>query len=322
MIRIIKIIIAVLVLATLTGVNIIQSPIMGVHIEGGNLTAYPWLVEPSWVRMWVRWTEIESEPGVYAWNSIHDEGIFGLGRSSNKIALTIITTPEWARRYPEVRCSPPAPEYMVNYVAFIIAVIERYSPDAIELGNEPEVPHYLIGDRLDHWIGCWGPDGFEYAEMLKLVYPVVKTIYPDVTIVAGSLMLDDTQQNFWPQALEAGASGFYDVLSYHAYTDYPINDFEIISRKAEFLRSIGETAPLWLTETSLLCRDEYVACENESKTQQADFIRYIMDRREKSDFDLAFWFTLANNHWNNSDLVHRREPKPVWFEYRDIVQGR
>jgi hypothetical protein len=205
-----------------------------------------------------------------------------------------------------------------EFANFINAAIDRYQPNAVELINEPEVAYNQIDRNLDYWIGCWGPHGFYYAEMLKTVYPVIKQAHPDVLVLAGSLMLNQLQEEFWPEVIQTGGSGFYDVVSFHGYSYYPINDFDIALNKATYLREIGETAPLWLTETSLLCSNN-LDCSKDFESDQARYLRYIFEKSPEYDIDLIFWFTLANNDWQNSDLVSGSLPKLSWYIYGDIA---
>ena len=316
---ILKILIAGFLVVILTGVHIQYRPVIGVQIES-NSASLPWLVEPSWVRKWLRWYEIELRAGVYTWGNRNDRAILEISESRNPLLLTIITTPRWARIYPEKRCSPPRPEYLDDFATFVIAAIDRYQPDAIELINEPEVAYNQLDNELDYWIGCWGPHGYYYAEMLKTVYPAVKQAHPEILILAGSLMLEEFQEDFWPDVINTGGVGFYDVVSFHGYSYYPINDFDVALRKAQYLRDIGETAPLWLTETSLLCGYN-LPCGSEFEIDQAGYLRYVFTKSNAHDIDMVFWYTLAKNGWQNSDLVAGPEAKKSWYIYRDIVQN-
>jgi hypothetical protein len=292
-------------------------PSQGVQLDRGARATLHWFSNWSWARLWVRWDEIETMPGVYTWNPSLDDDITVLRRTGAPVLLTIITTPEWARIYPQVRCSPPQPGYLDDYAAFIAAVIDRYKPQAVELTNEPEVPHEVIGS-LDKWMGCWGREGGYYAEMLKAVYPRIKARHPDVTVVAGSLMLDDALIDFWKDVLANGGGGNYDAVSYHGYAYYPLNEYQVIERKAEYLRSLGETAPLWVTETSLLCYDEYIECGWEFQQDQGEYYRYLVENVSSIGVERFFWYTLAANEWRHSDLVENRQPKPAWYEYKKV----
>jgi hypothetical protein len=142
-------------------------PDFGVHIEAAARRNIVWYSDLTWARLYVRWDEIELIPGNYAWKSNLDADIEVLKDHDAQLLLTIITTPDWARQYPELRCSPPTAQYLDDYAAFVIAVIDRYKPQAVELTNEPEIPNTEIGN-LDKWMGCWGPEGNYYAEAMSL----------------------------------------------------------------------------------------------------------------------------------------------------------
>jgi hypothetical protein len=292
-------------------------PDHGVHLAAGAQKSLEWLSHWSWARMWVRWDEIQTQPGTYTWDATLDDDLTALRSQGVPTLLTLITTPEWARINPQVRCSPPQPDYLDDYAAFINAVIDRYQPQAVELTNEPEVSHETIGN-LDQWMGCWGPEGSYYAEMLRTVYPLIKDRHPGVIVAAGSLMLDEEHVGFWKDVLSAGGGGFYDAVSFHNYIYYPLNEYQTTESKAEYLRSLGESAPLWLTETSLLCYDEFIECGEEFQQAQADYYRYISKHHSSMGVERFFWFTLANNEWRHSDLVENRQLKPAWYEYQKV----
>jgi hypothetical protein len=129
------------------------------------------------------------------------------------------------------------------------------------------------------------------------------------------MMLDQDQAGFWKDVLAAGGTAHYDAVSFHAYVYYPLNEYQVIQDKVNYLRGLGETAPLWLSETSMLCYEEYIACGPQFELAQADYYRYLSQNYAKIGLDQFFWFTLTDNEWRHSDLVNGERPKPAWYEY-------
>lgn len=291
-------------------------PPLGVHLNPNAQRDIGWLSSWSWMRAWVRWFEIEEQAGVRSWGAGLDQDIRLMKATGNPLLLTIMTTPGWASLDPALRCSPPHPKYLPAYAEFVNAVIDRYQPQAVELYNEPEPSAELVGTGMDYFIGCWGPRGDYYAHMLQVVYPLIKAEHPDVLVAAGGLALDEGQREFWPQALAFGAQGHYDVLSFHGYAFYPLNEFDVLFERADYLRTRGETAPLWVTETSLLCLDEYVDCDAKFQRDQGDYFRHLLRYSQQNQIDVFFWFTLASGGWRHSDLVEERMAKPAWYWYQ------
>ena len=83
-------------------------------------------------------------------------------------------------------------------------VVERYGSPPYnvkywELGNEPDAAWQHIAS--DSVFGCWGDvnapfyGGQHYGEMLKEVYPQIKSTDPDAHVVVGGLLL---RERLWP----------------------------------------------------------------------------------------------------------------------------
>jgi hypothetical protein len=151
--------------------------------------------------------------------------------------------------------------------------------------------------------------------MLGVVYPKVKARHPEVTVLAGSLMLNEDLLEFWGDVLASGAGDYYDGLSFHGYVYYPLNEYQSIDQKVALLRDLGETAPLWLTETSMLCLEWYIECGAEFERAQADYYKHLTRNGSTIGVERFIWFTLANNKWRNSDLVEKDVPRAAWYEY-------
>jgi len=307
---------------------------IGAQIEGYFRGREKWLRNDSIVEGMIKWSEIEQERGVYDWDTQKDEDFKKI--DGRPFVLQVKNSPEWARKYPEYECSPPKREYFVDYAAFVLALIDRYDDYTdqlyIEVWNEPDVDRTLIGPYAPYF-GCWGEisdpyyGGEYYGQFLATIYPMIKSERPDVTILAGALSLGGGDSTaFWQGAMKY--RGNYDGVSYHAYAYYQDGqpgeeneDWQVIKKKATHLRWLGEDAPLYVTETSLLCNPNWSPCYDPGihgfRVVQGEYLRHII--REVADWDVEFvlWYTIANNGWLNSDLVWQDEPQPAYFEYLD-----
>jgi hypothetical protein len=90
-------------------------------------------------------------------------------------------------------------EHFIGFAQFVAEAVERYSQPPYdvrywEIWNEPDVGLGVIPAQSG--FGCWGdPDdpyfgGGYYAEMLKVVYPVIKQVNPEIIVLIGGLLLD------------------------------------------------------------------------------------------------------------------------------------
>lgn len=287
-------------------------PALGAMLEEGAykpIDQLQWVAPGSMVRYRIRWDEVEIVPGGYAW----DKPDAFMQACTFPVMVNVICTPE-AYRMETPRCSPPRPEYAGRLVDFIRALVERYSPAALEFWNEPEVSATeAAGINAAHVLGGFGISlAPYYGYLLRLVWDQFQQGWYSTWLVAGSLMLADG--GAWWRA--ANAWNCYDALSYHSYVNYPGTDYDRIGNGAALLRGMGESVPLILSETALLA-------DNDSplfRDAQAAFLHYVAPRREVYGLANMTWYPLDTNLWRNSDMVKYGVPQPVWYEYQEASQ--
>jgi len=290
---------------------------VGVQLEGATDYNQPYLIPGSTVERQVFWYKIEEERGVLNWPSKLDADIRAL--ESYPLVLNIKTTPTWARQYAGYVCSPPAEHYYYDYAMFVVSVIDRYHPNAVEIWNEPET-HASGIDPNSPLMGCW-PNrltyfqaGKLYGEFVDYVYNIVHAYHPSVYIMAGATLLDpfSKKAEFTEGMLSTQPN--YDVYSIHSYLTYPKMDYKQVLRQLDFLRRYGVDKPIWITETSLLCDGD---CGGSFEKAQADYAHYIFNL---DLVDHVLWYTLYGNGWRNSDLAYARMKKPAWYVYEEMLR--
>lgn len=256
---------------------------------------------------WVRrnallWSEVEPLPGERNWAAISSleselEATSALGL---QMILVIRSTPEWAQSVQGSLCSAPTPESLEAFGAFIYDAVLRYSVPPYnvqywEIGNEPDVQAGQVPS--DSPFGCWGIAGDTYfggeyyGDILKTVYPKVKSANPQAQVLVGGLLLDCdpvnppetapgsgqikdcTSSRYLEGALLNGAGDYFDGISFHSY-DYYAQKFgefnnanwnsawnttgPAVIAKANYLRgllSLFSVSDKYLmnTESALLC---------------------------------------------------------------------
>ncbi len=197
----------------------------------------PWIVE------YFPWAYYEPRRGHFSWG--HPDLVID---HANRQGLTVIArlgfVPEWAR--PEESHHLYLPEE--SYEAFGLYAAEfarRY---------QGRVSHLIIWNEPNLSLE-WGfrpVDPAGYVEMLKVVYPMVKEVAPEMQVLAGALAPTlDPPGSEWSmndldylQAMyDAGAAGYFDILAIHAYglgfdADEPADASVVNFRRAELLREI------------------------------------------------------------------------------------
>jgi hypothetical protein len=323
----------------------------------------------TWARHPVfSWAAIEptqTNPATYQWSTVNGGNEAGLAAASangvNLIAM-VKFTPSWAQKYPGVSCGPVHPNNLDEFAEFMAAAVARYSlpPYNIkywELGNEPDVDVTLVPPNSVY--GCWGDKtkpstygGDYYAEMLKVVYPAIKTADPNAQVLIGGLLLDCDPANppagkncdsgnFLKGILQNGGGDYFDFVAFHAYAVYApfpsLAQPSIIDEtssvwghlggtvvgKINYLRNLlsqyGVSKPLILNESALTCPEYYQGlCTSPGPgfyEDQADYLVRLYTRNISLDIKSTIWFTVeGNGEWRKTGLFYDMliTPKPAW----------
>lgn len=133
-----------------------------------------------WVKMQVRWENMETAPDQYDWFETDTFLPSAQGQGLN-VLVSVVTAPEWAREagVDVSRHGPPA-DY-ADYVDFVTAMVERYPGmiQAIEVWNEQNL------DR--EWTSVDGLSAENYVELMRQTYNAVKAVDPNIIMVSGAL---------------------------------------------------------------------------------------------------------------------------------------
>lgn len=197
----------------------------------------PWIVE------YFPWAYYEPQPGQFEWNH-PDLVIEHANRQGLKVIARLGYTPEWARP-PETTPLYLAEDAYADFGRYAAEFARRYAGqvDYLILWNEPNL-------SLE-----WGyrpVDPESYTQMLKVVYPMVKTANPNVQVLAGALAptlappgsewgMNDLV--YLQRMYAAGAANYFDILAIHAYgwhfdADDPADPDVVNFRRAQLLRQI------------------------------------------------------------------------------------
>ena len=228
------------------------NPKMGVHTRLTD-EVEPWKIKRTlemvremgapWIVEYFPWAYLEPRKGVYNWN--HTDLVI---EHANRQGLTVIArlgyVPEWARP----KDSTPlylGDERFVDFGEFAAKFVERYAGqiDYVHIWNEPNLALEWGYEEVD-------PE--RYAEMLRVVYPMIKAANPDVQVLAGALAptlappgsewgMNDL--DYLQAMYDAGAADYFDALAIHAYgwhsdPDEPADANVVNFRRSELLRDI------------------------------------------------------------------------------------
>lgn len=222
---------------------------------------------------WIRfnnffWSEIETTPGERKWSAMAnvERDLLAAAQRGMQVILVVRRTPTWARSAGMPDCAPPTRANLPAFTRFMRDAVARYSAPPFnvkywEMGNEVDLDPSLEGN-YGVW-GCWGDNndayygGGYYADMLKGVYPAVKTADPAAQVLVGGLMLecpsrfDQCRENrFFEGVLRNGGGAFFDGVGFHAYDGYDHNLGQYNNPK--WLSSWNETGPVTVAKLRFL----------------------------------------------------------------------
>ena len=270
-------------------------------------------------------------------------------------------TPDWAQKNPGSFCSPIRQDKLDAYANFVSEAVKRYSipPYNVkywELGNEPDVDPGLV--PFNSVFGCWGDQndlyygGGYYAEMLRVVYPAIKSADPDTEVLIGGLLLDcdpthppegkDCKpSNFLEGILRNGGGDFFDAISFHGYAPYygPSSDIPnelffddhhpswehrggVVIGKVDFLREVmakfAINKPIFHTEGALLC-PEYtpIDCDPPGENfndSQADYIVRMFVRNWAYGVSGTIWYQFEGPGWRHGGLLDENQNPKLAYD--------
>ncbi len=175
--------------------------------------------------------------------------------------------------------------------------------DAIEIHNEPNLA--LEWPR--------GPNAWEYTQLLRVAYPIIKAISPEVIVVSGGLAPTLTTPDrgaindldFAREMLENGAAAYFDVFGYHPYGyDQPPEadpyqhelTFRRVERVRDLLLQYGVDKPIWLTEFGWLRNPAEGGLDCAASPALAGFAWLALDEPTRAAYTVRA-FDYADRHW-------------------------
>jgi len=313
----------------------------------------------AWARgIVVDWSLVEQTETVRSWSLL--DGAAQEYQNAVNAGLTPIIVvrgvPLWAQASGGSSCGPIADANFDDFAAFIADTItdpasplSAHNPTYWAIWNEPDIaqgtsPGEVPPDNL--WGGCWGDDtdpyfgGGKYGDMLKVVYPILKTANPQAQLIAGELLLDCDPRlgsgclpaKFLEGILISG--GQFDGLSFHAYDYYAgsLGGYNnpgwgtsesaggpVLNAKTEFIRNLLDQYGyqdkfLMNTENALLCD----ACSDDPdfEATKAYYLVQAYTGAIAQDLAANIWYDVTGTWGRNNGLLKKDlTPLPAYDAY-------
>ena len=313
--------------------------------------------DTAWVRLnGIKWSEVEPSRGERNWGalSIHEAEWRSITAMGKNPILVVLSTPTWAQKVPGSYCGPIKSSEIQSFARFMHDLVARYSapPYSIkhwELWNEPDVAGELISG--DSPFGCWGDSrdpyygGGYYAEMLKAVYPAVKSADPQAQVIIGGLLLDCDPRTasgcredktlppkFLRGILENGGEPYFDGVGFHAYDTYErLGQYSnpgwnsywnttgpAVIAKARYVKEILDQYGvsdkyLICTETALMNRRSQ--CDENCEMSKAFYVPQLFAATIAEGIKASIWYSLQMN-WRHVALFDANgSPRHAYTAY-------
>ena len=184
----------------------------------------------DWVKMQVRWNDLEKTPGDIYWDVL-DGAMRVACEKGLRVMLSVVAAPTWtqASPMPADQGQEAPPDDPAQYAHFLGAVLDRYPGQigAIEVWNEMNLER--------EWNTTTGVSAADYVQLLQAAYTEIKSKDPDIVVISGGLsptgincngafpncqasgrpiVVDDV--SYLNQFLEAGGLKYVDCIGTHS----------------------------------------------------------------------------------------------------------
>ena len=176
-----------------------------------------------------------------------------------------------------------------------------------------------------------GGSAEDYVHLLRRVYPRLKAIDKDITVLAGALSSRGIDSGWIDQFGKQGAFAFMDGLSIHPYTwgardpspDHVLAWIKQIAAQARRANS-DKLVPLFVTEIGWPT-PQAKHCAT-LQDEDSFLTRLYLGAREIPELRAIWWYTLLDDQGDASDpeanfglLRPDMTPKPAYFALRAVV---
>lgn len=192
----------------------------------------------TWVRQFVRWDDIETEPGGYDWSAT-DRVVDAIADFPDlRLVAVLVHSPQWSRDADTTATAPPTDP--ADFARFARAFALRYGAT---------VDHYQIWDEPNITTG-WGdgePRPVAYLALLEAGYSAVHSADDRATVIAAALAptTETTNRNisdleFLRDLYALGGADSFDVAAAKPYGfDLPPGDRTVNNDTLNFSRIVA-----------------------------------------------------------------------------------
>lgn len=278
----------------------------------------------EWVRIDLSWYHVESQPGVYDFESI-DKALNIADSLGIKVLAILGYTPIWAASGPNHKFAPRK-EYTNAWLHYIDTMAIRYSHKiaAWEVWNEPDHYAHL---KTGPFSAGWFHDStasetnrrrFDFASYVVPAVQRLKTrLGPRVLITTSGLGFGGQYDSGFYRFMRELGPGYWnhiDALSLHTY-GYPGNkSLWKTLNIGKFFKSSHPEKQVWITEHGII---DYRK-KNIQQDSAAMFLLQNFGTSLGNGVSLLFWYRLTSEGDYAALLDETGKPTPFYFRFMHL----
>ncbi len=277
------------------------------------------------IRDEVVWSAIEREQGRLEMPERFDSYV----RQAAAAGLDVLLILNYANRFYDDGDRPRSPEAIEAFCRYAEYVVEYFGAD---------VRRYEIWNEWDIGIGLperhrRGGSPEDYMRLLRAVYPRIKAVDPEITVLAGASTSGGVKRGWLEEILQRGALDYSDAISIHSYNyndPFPHRTPEACSAWMTEVRAMirsyndGQEVPFYVTEMGWPTHDgRGGTCPQLAASYLA---RLYLLARQSPSFQGIWWYDFQDDGWDpeynehNFGLVRPDlTPKPAYHVLAELA---
>jgi len=276
------------------------------------------------IRDEVSWSGLEREKG----QLIMPERLDRYVRRASAIGLNVLLILDYANRFYDDGDRPRSNEAIEGFCRYAEFVVRHFGKD---------VRLYEVWNEWDIGIGLPEPyrkggSPEDYVKLLKAVYPHIKSVDLNVTIIAGACTSGGVRKGWFEEIIQLGALDYCDAVSIHSY-----------NYSQKFPERCPEACSAWMTDVQQKLRKyndgvdvPFYVTEmgwpthvgkggTEPELSGSYLARLYLLARTSPSFRGLWWYDFQDDGWNpeyneNNFGIVRPDltPKPAYYVMADI----
>jgi len=243
------------------------------------------------------WSSLEREKGKLIMPERYNHYV----RQAGAAGLDVMLILDYANRFYDDGDRPRSAEAIDGFCRYAEFVVRHFGKDVrlYEIWNEWDIG---IGMRKPYNVGGSPED---YVKLLKAVYPRIKAVEPEVTVIAGGCTSGGVKKGWFEKIIQLGALDYCDAVSIHSYnysSRFPERSPEACSAWMDDVQKMlrkynnGKDVPFYVTEMGW---PTHIGKSGTEPELSASYLArlYLLARMSPS-FRGLWWYDFQDDGWS------------------------